>query len=156
MVAVHTPIDKQTIRNVVDLRAVFTVDVGLVETIQRHSPGWVAQRIRVNDLSPLWPESLLRKPALEWARRFVEDMVRRGFELAQNEADVWLSGPFLSKGYGRVEYGKGISRTENEELFPDMVDFLLEAKFVTKRVRMVEIKERPSWALLEETVGHVS
>lgn len=148
MVAVLAPIEKQTHHIPVWLSAVFTTDSGLARRQYR--------RQKVNDLSPLWPESHLRQKALHFAKKFIDDMKLQGYDLLTSEADVLVSGPYRSRNlqskFGATATTKHhvarsnkqvtvlpiVGRQGAEDPFPDKEDFLIEAQFLSSRVRLVE------------------
>lgn len=142
MVAVLAPVEKTRIYTPVWLGARFTVSRGTGRRQYR--------RMKVNRLSVLWPESQLRKPALDFARRFVDDMRSQGYELLTAEADVVLTGPFPPRDYSgqrtqrhHIRGGGDVtvlpvnSQTIGENN-SSVEDYVLEAEFLSSRVRLVE------------------
>lgn len=146
--AIHVSVEKATQHIPVWLSAVVSCDRGLARRAY--------QRVKINDLSPLWPESHVRDLALRNARKFIADMRLQGYDLLTSEADVLLTGPKRSRGL-QQQFGKSttaqhhvrranrtvtllptVSRVGDEEPFPEKEDFLIEAQFLSRRVRLVE------------------
>jgi hypothetical protein len=147
MVAVSVSIEKATQHIPVWLSAVVSASRGLARRKY--------QRVKVNDLSPLWPENHVRELAVRNAQKFIADMKLQGYDLLTSEADVLVSGPFRSRGL-QQQFGKStakhhiarsnrtvtllptVGRSTDDELFPEKEDFLIEAQFLSRRVRLVE------------------
>lgn len=142
MVAIHTPLDKGAVYTPVVKTCRATVPRGMM----RSPKNWA----RINDLSSLWPEGQFRTAALDAARRFVADMERQGFDLITPEADVLVYGPIRHRDFSGAAAptwtpAPGASPTFRTQGFAfadehesDAEDFLLRAKFLAKRVHMIE------------------
>lgn len=148
MVAVLAPLDKTRQYSPVWLRAVFTSPRGLARRQYRRLP--------FHKLSPLYPESQMREATLKFAKQFIADMESQGYQLLTNEADLLVTGPLRARGwdkatdgtYKRKHHVTGkpvdlfpvVGRSASSEPYPDKEDFILEARFLNTRVRMVEYR----------------
>jgi hypothetical protein len=148
MVAVQAPIEKTRTYTPVVQRARLSVPRGLGRRQY--------QRVRVNDLSSLWPEGQLRTVILRNAQKFVEDLGKQGYQLLSAEADVTVTGPyqhreFTTSGLQPVERHvrrgpasnrqsvtvaglQARGRTLGAEADSDWEDYILEARFLNSRV----------------------
>jgi hypothetical protein len=152
MVAVQAPIEKTAVYTPVVKQARLTVPRGLGRRQYR--------RVRVNDLSSLYPEGQFRQVILRNAQRFVDDLGKQGYALLSAEADLTVTGPyehrqFTSSGLKPVQRHvlKGppghrrpvtvagipvVGQTLGSESDSDWEDYVLEAKFLNSRVFRVE------------------
>jgi len=118
----------------VDLRAVFTVDMGCVH--QQY------KGVKIADLSSIWPASDFRQQALQAARKFVSDMRKRGYELVQNETDLLVWGPYRPRRWSLALSGNFVATSHTEYDTPLTVgagDFLITGSFVSKYARATEV-----------------
>lgn len=81
------------------LRAAINLDLELALPALQRRTGGVIQSERVNDLSPLWPESHLRDAILLGAKRFVKycEQMRERYRPLTAEGDFRVSGPYRYK-----------------------------------------------------------
>ncbi len=120
----------------VKLAAALTVDTGMALPVLKDRIGWQIRGETVNSLSPLPPEGHFRKAVLDGAKVFVGRMAlaRSRYRLKTNESDMWLTGPFQTKGFGRAETAnfKTVALNGDEWLWPECLDFRIEGWFVAE------------------------
>ena len=138
----HERSEKTTVHTPVWLDCRVTVDRGL---FHRQYPG-----VTVNDISSLWPEGELRQRVFTYANKWIQDMKAQGYDLITAEADIQFWGPFkhvnLSGAQGKSwSPAPGMPKTfrpfgeaQFEDPYEDKADFILKARFLASKVRMVE------------------
>lgn len=121
-----------SIRELVTLRGRYTVTRGTGVRALHH--------VKLNDLSPLWPESRLRGEMMRAARVFVSDLEKRGYRLLTNEADLAVCGPYEPRAPEAFEAQgqKAVGRAAGESVEPDGEDYLIIGEFVAARGRVLD------------------
>jgi hypothetical protein len=138
----HERVEQSTVHEPVWLECRVTVDRGL---FHRQYPG-----VTVNALSSLWPESELRQKVFQYAQKWIDDMKAQGYTLLTAEADIGFWGPFKhvntsgagAKSWtpapGMAKTFRAFGGTERDDPYEDKADFLLKARFLASKRRMVE------------------
>ena len=105
--------------------------------------------VELNDLSPLWPMSMLRDELMKGAKKFVADMAKHGLELLTAEGSIHVYGPWKARGWDEnatatqqtkhhvrgnsLTVPKTVGRTADETKYPGKVDFIFIADFLARR-----------------------
>lgn len=144
MSAVRT--DTGIVHEPVWLECRVTVDRGL---FHRQYPG-----VTVNAISSLWPENELREKVFRYADKWIHDMKSQGYDLITAEADIKFWGPFKhvnlsgsqAKSWtpapGMAKTFRAFGETELDDPYEDKADFLLKARFLATKQRLVEHAQR--------------
>ena len=128
MTAVHVPVNKQRVHVPLTKQARFTVDRGMVRRQYN--------RVKLNEMSSLWPFSFMREAAFRAAKQFVSDMQKKDLDLITAEADIRVLGPYVHRRWNGAEFVLG--RMAGEDKFEDLADFVLEAEFLNHRLHLIE------------------
>ena len=113
-----------------------TVDFELARPVLAMRPGYLIKGERINDLSPLPPETHFRAAMLRAARLFVDDLIKKPerYHLETPEADMLIYGPYQHRSHSGVAVGF----EQDEWLFPEAVDFQIVGDFVAEFGKNVE------------------
>lgn len=138
----HVRHDKDMVHVPVVLRCRVTVDRGLFTKQYRG--------VKVNDIGVLWPESHFREKAITGAKMWIQQMEQQGYSLLSSESDIAVWGPYKPRNFTGAQQrswrpAPGMGSTfrtfgerSDEDPFEDSADFVLEARFLASKQRMVE------------------
>lgn len=139
---VNTPAEKTKVHIPVTLRCRVTVDRGMFYRQYRGC--------KINDMEQLWPYSHLRSAAMDGAKEWIRQMKLQDYELLTPESDILVMGPYKSRNWsgagsaswrpapGAAPSFRAFSEMANEDPQAESADFILEARFLAGRLRMVE------------------
>lgn len=124
---IETPDSPRIWQQVKQLAGRISVPYDLAWPVLKDRPNTIIYGERINDLSPLPPESHFRKAMLKAAQRFVDDLgkKRERYELTTNQADLLIYGPFQHREASLAPIGF----QQDEMLFPDTLDFQIVGDF---------------------------
>jgi hypothetical protein len=92
---------------------------------------------RINDLSPLPPESHFRAFTLRCARKFVEEMAKKRarYQLVTQEGNLVIRGPYQHRD---TVTPKPVGFQQDEILHPECLDFHITGTFLAEYGHLVE------------------
>ncbi len=123
----------------VPLTGSYTVDFDMAYPVLNARPQGRVLDERINDLSPLPPESHFRNFTFYCAKRFVQEMERKRerYHLHTAEGDLRIRGPFMTKDMTGTMHADGFE--QHELLNPESVDFHITGMFVAEYGFWVEM-----------------
>lgn len=140
MKIVETPKSPRVWQEVTQKRARATVETEVALPVLRARPTGQLRGERINDLSPLPPESHFRAAMLKACRIFVREQAKKRsrFVPTTPEADFRIYGPYQhydhrrSTNLGSLWLPQGQGRQGDEWADPAAMDFLIIADFVAE------------------------
>jgi hypothetical protein len=135
-----------------DDRGRFPIDLGLCHTAgvgldPRVGGVGTLQSVKVNDLNPLWPKSMFRDEVMKYAKRWMKEYTRRGFEPAEPESEMRVWGPYRPYNWDAALWSdvKVFAYHDHHATarLLGVADFLLTLKWINP-YGLVEVDEAPS------------